>query len=78
MPAGLVGAAPDPARNDQFFVLRWANSGRPMKHQAFRLRRAEGSVLSGVTDANGRSPLLDTASKQELLTLELLRESVVS
>lgn len=49
-----------------------------MKQQAFRLRRADGSVQSGVTDANGRSPMLDTASKEELLTVELLRESVVS
>lgn len=74
----LAGIAPDPARHDQFFVLRWANSGRPLKQQAFRLRRADGSLLSGVTDANGRSPVLDTASKEELLTVELVRESVVS
>jgi len=78
LPSGQVGIAPDPARHDQFFVLRWANSGRPMKRQAFRLRRADGSLHSGVTDANGRSPVLDTASKEELLTVELVRESVVS
>jgi len=78
LPSEQVGVAQDPARHDQFFVLRWANSGRPMKQQAFRLRRAGGGVLSGVTDANGRSPILDTASKEELLTVELLRESVAS
>ena len=78
LPSGQVGIAPDPARHDQFFVLRWANSGRPMKNQAFRLRRADGGVQSGTTDANGRSPILDTASKEELLTVELLREQVTS
>ena len=78
LPTGQVGIAPDPARHDQFFVLRWANSGRPMKQQAFRIRQSNGSVLSGVTDANGRSPILDTASKEELLTVELIREAVTS
>jgi type VI secretion system secreted protein VgrG len=78
LPSGQVGITPDPARHDQFFVLRWANSGRPMKQQGFRLRRADGSLQSGVTDANGRSPILDTASKEELLTVEVLRESVAS
>jgi uncharacterized protein (DUF2345 family) len=73
-----VGVTPDPARHDQYFVLRWANSGRPMKQQAFRIRQSNGSVLSGVTDANGRSPILDTASKEELLTIELIREAVTS
>lgn len=78
LPAGQVGIAPDPARHDQFFVLRWANSGRPMKQQAFRIRQSNGSLLSGVTDANGRSPILDTASKEELLTVELVRKSMTS
>jgi len=58
---------------DQFFVLRWANSGRPMANQPFRIRRADGQVQTGQTDAQGRSPLLDTASKSERLSVEILR-----
>ena len=61
------------AGHDQFFVLRWANSGKPMANQPFRIRRANGLVQTGTTDAQGRSPLLDTASKSERLSIEILR-----
>jgi type VI secretion system secreted protein VgrG len=67
-----------PNAHDQFFVLRWANSGRPMKGQRFRLRRADGSVQTGTTDDRGRSPVLDTASQAELLTVEVLRQTISS
>lgn len=73
LPSGLVGITPEPNQHNQFFVLKWANSGRPMKNQAFRIRRANGALQSGVTDANGRSPLLDTASQAELLTVQVQR-----
>lgn len=63
---------------DQFFVLRWANSGKPMANQPFRIRRANGQVQTGSTDAQGRSPLLDTASKSERLSVEILRAQIKS
>ena len=61
---------------DQFFVLRWANSGKPMADQPFRIRRANGQVQTGSTDAQGRSPLLETASTSERLSIEVLRSQL--
>lgn len=61
------------AGHDQFFVLRWANSGKPMADQTFRLRRVSGQVQTGTTDAQGRSPLLDTATHAERMSLEIVR-----
>jgi len=75
LPSGLVGITPEPNQHNQFFVLKWANSGRPMKNQAFRVRRANGTLQSGVTDAHGRSPVLDTASQAELLTVQVQRHA---
>ena len=49
-----------------------------MKGQRFRLRRANGSVQTGTTDDQGRSPVLDTANQAELLTVEVLRRAVSS
>ena len=62
--------------HDQFFVLRWANSGKPMANQPFRIRRANGQVQTGTTNAQGRSALLDTASKPERLSVEVLRAQI--
>jgi len=76
MPSQRVNIDPTQTPHDQFFVLRWANSGKPMKHQAFRIRRANGAIQTGTTDANGRSPLLDTANAAETLTIEVLRSSI--
>lgn len=66
------------AGHDQFFVLRWANSGKPMANQPFRIRRANGQLQTGSTDAQGRSPLLDTASKSERLSVEILRAQLTA
>jgi len=63
---------------NQFFILRWANSGKPMKNQAFRIRRANGQLQSGTTDDQGRSPLLDTATQAERLSVEILRSAIQS
>lgn len=71
LPNGKVA----PGQYDQFFVLRHANSGEPVKNRQFSILRANGSRQRGTTDANGRSPLLDSASKAELLSVIILPEA---
>ena len=70
LPKGTV----DPGQHDQFFVLRHANSGNPIKNRRFRIRRADGSLQQGTTDSAGHSPLLDSATKSELLSVTILPE----
>ena len=71
LPSSLV----EPDQHDQFFVLRNANSGNPVKNRNFRIRRADGSLHQGATDSQGRSPLLDSATKSELLSVNILPEA---
>lgn len=71
LPSSLV----EPGQHDQFFVLRNGNSGDPVKNRRFRIRRADGSLQQGVTDVQGRSSLLDSATKSELLSLNILPEA---
>ena len=41
----------------------------------WRIRRADGSLHQGATDSQGRSPLLDSATKSELLSVNILPEA---
>ena len=72
MPRGTT-KAPDPNRFDQRFVLRWANSGKPVKNTRFTILREDGSKVSATTDTEGHSPVLDTTSKAERLAVEVAR-----
>jgi len=70
LPKGTV----EPGQHDQFFVLRHAGSGDPVKNRRFSILRSDGGRQAGTTDANGRSPLLDSATKTELLSVNILPE----
>lgn len=76
LPKGLVGQLKNKDAYDQHFVLRWQNSGNPVKNKRFTIRRADGSRLTAMTDSEGRSPVLDTANKQEILSVEILLDDL--
>ncbi|MEN3109828.1 type VI secretion system Vgr family protein [Uliginosibacterium paludis] len=80
LPAGSMGVAKlDPLglpKFDQFFVLRWANSGKPVSNRRFKIRRQSGAIQTGSTDADGRSPVLDTATAEERLRVQVLRDDL--
>lgn len=70
LPKGTV----EPGQHDQFFILRHAASGDPVKNRRFSILRSDGSRQSGTTNTQGRSPLLDSATKTELLSVLILPE----
>ena len=77
LPQGTVGQIKDEDTYDQHFILRWQNSGKPVKNKRFTIRRANGSTVTATTDAEGRSPVLDTANKQELLSVSILLDDLL-
>jgi type VI secretion system secreted protein VgrG len=42
---------------DEEFVLRWPHDAKAVANRKFRLRRADGAVISGSTDASGKTGL---------------------
>ncbi len=61
----------EPGRFDQHFIVRNAHSGKPLKNQPTRVRRADGSLQSDNTDAQGKTSILDTRKRAEDLDFDL-------
>jgi type VI secretion system secreted protein VgrG len=72
----ILSKTPLSNQYDQTFVLRAANSGKPLKHMPFLIEKADGSQVSGVTDAEGKSPLLETAFQSEPLRIIIKTEDL--
>ncbi|WP_072017683.1 type VI secretion system Vgr family protein [Erwinia typographi] len=49
----------------QVRLYRDGDRKHPLIHQAFRVNKPDGSVVEGVTDENGHSPLLDIAETEQ-------------
>lgn len=45
------------ANFDEEFALQWPFDGKPVAHRKFSIIREDGSVLRGITDANGKTGL---------------------
>ncbi|NTX32682.1 hypothetical protein HT746_37210 [Burkholderia pyrrocinia] len=58
--------------HDEQFVLRDADTGRPLARLQYRIRTASGKVFSGVTDATGHTQRV-TTTNTESLYLEIVR-----
>jgi type VI secretion system secreted protein VgrG len=59
---------------NQAFVVRDEETGKPMAHVTYRLETEQGVVVSGITDAEGRTQRVFTR-KQEVLKLFLLEQN---
>src|SRR5690606_19285149 len=42
---------------DEEFILRWSYDGSAVANRKFRMARADGTVIQGLTDANGKTGL---------------------
>ncbi|KMN76218.1 hypothetical protein VK98_22310, partial [Chromobacterium sp. LK11] len=42
---------------DEEFVMKWPYDGKPVKGRAFKLIREDGTVIHGITDAEGKTGL---------------------
>ena len=62
----------EPETFDERFALLHPISGEPISGQRFRLRLPDGSVQEGVTDAQGKTPLVQGISMDDV-TFELLK-----
>ncbi|MBA3597386.1 MAG: type VI secretion system tip protein VgrG [Methylibium sp.] len=52
-----MNAWPQATPLDEQYELRWPYDGSPLKNRAFEIVRGDGSVIRGVTDANGKTGL---------------------
>ncbi|WP_126284605.1 type VI secretion system Vgr family protein [Burkholderia stagnalis] len=48
------------AKFDEEFVIKWPYSGRPVANRRYSIVREDGSVIGGVTDAEGKTGLQKT------------------
>lgn len=55
-------------------LFREGDRKHPLSHQAFRVKKPDGSVTEGVTDDKGYSPLLDIAETEQFV-ITLVRSS---
>ncbi|WP_232430781.1 hypothetical protein [Burkholderia ubonensis] len=68
----LRSAAEGRVEHDEQYVLRDADTGRPLARVQYRIRTASGKVFSGVTDATGHTQRVTTNSIESLY-LEIVR-----
>ncbi|MGU7774934.1 hypothetical protein ACV229_32755 [Burkholderia sp. MR1-5-21] len=59
-------AAAGRVEHDEQFVLRDADTGRPLARVQYRIRTASGKVFGGVTDATGHTQRVTTTSAEDL------------
>ncbi|WP_175731389.1 PAAR domain-containing protein [Burkholderia ambifaria] len=66
--------APGSGIHDEQYVLRDADSGRPLANVRYRIRLSSGKVFTGVTDVTGHT-LRVTSTHAESLKFEIARSS---
>ncbi|MBM3114921.1 type VI secretion system Vgr family protein [Jeongeupia naejangsanensis] len=64
--SALPSAPPPKERYHEQFVVTDKHSGLPMVHTPYRIETADGKVFHGVTDGEGRTSRIHTASAQQL------------
>lgn len=52
--------------HDEQYVLREADSGRPLANVRYRIRLSSGKIFSGVTDATGHTQRVTSASAESI------------
>jgi len=57
---------------DEQFTLRDHHTGQPLAHKSYRITSASGQIIQGITDANGTTQRVTTASQAEGLALAIL------
>ena len=58
-------------RYDEAFILVDEKSGAPLRDKLYRIEREDGSLVSGRTDAEGRTALI-LSDHAEKLSIEVL------
>ena len=69
-----MNAMPGPSRFDEELVLTWPFDDKPVAGRKFQIRRSDGSVVRGVTDAQGKTGL-QKSDFFEALDFQLLGEA---
>ncbi|WP_407044979.1 PAAR domain-containing protein [Burkholderia ambifaria] len=64
--------APASGIHEEQYVLREADSGRPLANVRYRIRQSSGKIISGVTDATGHTQRV-TSAYAESLKFEIAR-----
>lgn len=58
---------------DEGFVLKSAETGKPLGNRRYRITRANGAIEEGTTDADGKTSVV-TSDAAESLRIELEEE----
>lgn len=59
---------------DEYFILSHSVTGEPLAEHPYRIETESGKVLTGVTDANGKTQRV-TSSKAESVSLRLMPQT---
>ena len=63
--------APAPCASHDRLVLLDDDSGSPLSHTAYAIKRASGAIEHGITDAEGHTHLLTASSTAESVDIYL-------
>ncbi|MCE7032938.1 PAAR domain-containing protein [Lysobacter sp. GX 14042] len=75
-PPEAANAAADDGTFSETFILRSAETGKPLAHRAYRILRSNGTNEQGTTDRAGATHLV-TSGKSEVVRIELGEEAAV-
>ncbi|MGL6009974.1 MAG: DUF2345 domain-containing protein, partial [Shewanella oncorhynchi] len=55
-----------PEQNHEQFVVKDKYSGLPMAYQTYQIKLADGSIVHGITDKNGKTERVYTKAKEQI------------
>jgi len=73
--ASGAGEATPGTSFDEAFILRSELTGKPLAHRGYRLISEDGSIIEGMTDADGTTALA-ISEAPELVRVEIAEEVV--
>lgn len=72
--AQAMNAMPGPSNFDEDLILTWPFDGMPVVNRRFEIKRGDGSMIRGLTDATGKTGL-QKSDFPEALSFRLLPEA---